>query len=740
MSAAEVLTPVERVDRASRRREGAIAVALLGAAAAFVALWPFAAVIEAGSWSMTAVALIIAVAAVGGLVRSLAGRHPAVWSLLAQIVAIVLLLTLLAMPEGALFGMVPTSTTGAIFARHAADALDAVAYGTAPLEATSALRTVIGLGFGTVAILLDQLIALRAALPAIVLVAAVGALPMIITLGDADVAWFVLFAVLALFLLRHAAGRDPDAPRRASTGAVVSLGAAAIVATLVIAPVLPVSATWIGAGSSVRLDPSLRLGDDLRRPVPFTVLTLATEASTAPYLRIATLSSFDGEEWTADEGDAQPLADGFGDDQWRAEFAAEEPQRTSVRVNGITGAWLPVPYPATRISGVSPGWQIMPDNRTVVSSVRDAADEDYTVTTATIEPTLEQIRATPARPSAGGSPAELPPIIAEAAAEVTAGAASDYDALVALQDWFRSEFSYSLDAPVDGGFDGTGADAVAAFLDERSGYCIHFAGAFALMAESLDMQVRIVVGYLPGARTDETRDEETIFTVRSDQLHAWPEVRFDGIGWVPFEPTATLGVPTEFAPAEVDEDAGGGGDAPEATVAPSAAPTSAAEVDRDEGDMSTADGDALERLDPTPVVLVAGAVLIVLLLPALLRLLRRGRRRAAAARGDAASAWREVRDVLVDLRMPVSSADSPRARGAGLIETGADPDAVRTLVDAVERRSYAASPAAPGDLSAALHRVSADLHRAADGRTRARAVLIPRSLFVADGSRSPLLV
>jgi len=150
---------------------------------------------------------------------------------------------------------------------------------------------------------------------------------------------------------------------------------------------------------------------------------------------------------------------------------------------------------------------------------------------------------------------ELPEVIGETAAGVTADATNDYDRLIALQSWFRSQFSYSLETPVDEGFDGTGADAVARFLDVKSGYCIHFAGAFALMAESLDMEVRIVVGYLPGALTETTRGDEAVYSVSSDQLHSWPEVLFPGVGWVPFEPTASLGVPTSFSAAAT---AGGG--------------------------------------------------------------------------------------------------------------------------------------------------------------------------------------
>jgi transglutaminase-like putative cysteine protease len=50
---------------------------------------------------------------------------------------------------------------------------------------------------------------------------------------------------------------------------------------------------------------------------------------------------------------------------------------------------------------------------------------------------------------------------------------------------------------VQEGFDGQGVDAVAAFLQAKTGYCVHFAGAFALMARSLGMPTRIVVGFLP---------------------------------------------------------------------------------------------------------------------------------------------------------------------------------------------------------------------------------------------------
>ncbi|WP_439255858.1 transglutaminaseTgpA domain-containing protein [Microbacterium sp. A94] len=730
------VVPVRAERRESTRQtERTFAVAVLTTISSFLVLWPYTSVIAAGVWSLMCIAVIMLIAVTGFIVRQVRSGHAdRPWSTLgAQLLVSVLALTAMIEPFGAFFGVVPTEVTLRSVGVLASEAFQQVQFGTAPLESTRGLNAMLVIGFCVIAILLDQLIAARLALLAVILVAAAGAMPTIITRGDADVVWFVGLALVALFLFRHSTRHDRTAPRQASVGVMVSVGAAVIVAALVITPVLPVSATWIGAGTSVQLNPSLRLGDDLRRPTPFTVMTLATKSTSAPYLRIASLSQFDGETWTPDETDRQPLRAGFGAPDWAEDLDSIE-QRTSIRVSGIASSMLPVPFPATKIVGVSSGWQVVPANRTVISSTRDAEGEDYTVTTENVLPTKEQIQAAPVTSASTEPVEELPAVIGEMAREVTADAGTAYDKLIALQNWFRSQFSYSLDAPVDGGFDGTGAEAVAEFLDARSGYCIHFAGAFALMAQSMDMQVRIVVGYLPGRMTDEKRGTESIYAVSSEQLHAWPEVHFEGIGWVSFEPTASLGVPTSFQAASTGGGSATGPAAPAPSAAPSAAPTNGPEIDRDQGGTSTADGQPLRQLNPTPVMLgVLGAVL-VLLLPALVRFVLYLVRRGRARDGDAMTAWREVQDTLIDLRLPASDADSPRVRGAALVKSGADPAMVRVLVDAVERASFARTAGDGGDLSPAVAQITTALRRSVDFRARAAAALVPRSLFISRTS------
>ena len=747
MSAAE--RRQKRAGRLSWHREyelpaGTVVPSVLAAAAGLVAMWPFTSVIEPGSWSFAVLAVIVVTALTGMTMRTLL-RQRAGWArdlstLAAQIVVAVGTLTLLVAGDTAVFGVVPTDSTIFAFQTLTAAAWEEVVFGAAPIAASPGLEAVMGIGFALVAILLDQLVAQRGAIMASLLTAVVGSLPMIVTLGGVNVVWFVLLGIIILVLLRYTAAQNSDSPRRPSLAVASGVGVAALVATLIVAPVLPVSASLTGTGVGVTVDASLRLGDDLRQPNPVEVLTMATTADAAPYLRLTTLSEFNGRIWEPDRGDLQAQSEGFGPDEWGDDIDTTD-QNTSIRVIRMSSSWLPVPYPATSVQGIPSAWRLSADNRTITSRSADAVGNDYTVRSAEVSPTLEQIRATPASaPISDEDPVELPAVIGDTAEEVTADATNDYDRLIALQSWFRSEFAYSLETPVDEGFDGTGADAVARFLDVRSGYCIHFAGAFALMAESLDMEVRIVVGYLPGVLTDNTRGDEAVYSVSSDQLHSWPEVLFPGIGWVPFEPTASLGVPTAFAAGSTTGGGSGGSATPAPTAAPSTEATSGPEVDReDAGDNSSAGGE-LRRLDPTPIMLTTLGILVLLLLPAMTRLSLRLSRRGRARRGDAASAWAELRATMQDLRLPLSDAETPRMRGVDLVrDSGVDAVTMRTLVDAVERASYARPNATQADgLDEALGDALAQMRRSVDRWTRVRAFLLPRSLFVSRRADVPL--
>lgn len=92
---------------------------------------------------------------------------------------------------------------------------------------------------------------------------------------------------------------------------------------------------------------------------------------------------------------------------------------------------------------------------------------------------------------------------------------------------------------------------MAEFLAVRRGFCQQFATMFALAARSLGLPTRVVVGFTPGEILPEGAAEQggdgTTYAVYGRQAHSWPEVLFDGVGWISFEPTPGRGDPSTQA-------------------------------------------------------------------------------------------------------------------------------------------------------------------------------------------------
>ncbi len=66
----------------------------------------------------------------------------------------------------------------------------------------------------------------------------------------------------------------------------------------------------------------------------------------------------------------------------------------------------------------------------------------------------------------------------------------------------------------------------------HAGYCQHFAGAAALLLRVAGVPTRVVVGFATGEQIG-----QHTWAVRDKDAHAWIEVYFPGVGWVPFNPT-----------------------------------------------------------------------------------------------------------------------------------------------------------------------------------------------------------
>ncbi|GAA5207242.1 transglutaminaseTgpA domain-containing protein [Microbacterium kyungheense] len=740
-------------DRGARRGgQRLLAFAIL--AALLAALLPVARVVQSGAWLIGALALAALVLAAGYNARKF--RLPAVAVTLIELAVWVVFMTLVFLRETALLWVIPTLDTFRAVPILIGNASEEITLGAAPLEPTLSLAFVVVGAMGLLTIIVDHVV-VTARMPLLgsVGIIAVSLIPAIAVPGDVDVMGFVFLAITILFLLRsETRSREKPLEREAERTAgvpatAVGIGAIAIVVAVIATPALPAPARAGGGGfgPGAGIDATLQLGDDLRRPQDTVVIKLRTDSPVVPYLRATTLSTFEGDVWEPDRSQTVALTSdrAFGEIDLADDIDTTE-YTTKVDIVNLDTVWAPVPYPAEAVTGLDGLWGAVPYNRTVATANGTTQGQSYEVVYDPPRPSLEQMRALVSggdqvRDDTTELPQDLPPIIAETAAQVTADATSDYDKLIALQRWFRGgEFTYSLEAPVEDGFDGSGADAVAQFLDVKKGYCVHFASAFALMARTLHIPSRIVVGYLPGEATSETLDGEVVYAVKSSQLHAWPEVYFEGVGWISFEPTVSLGVPTTFSPAAALPGQGQGADTPAPGVTP--APSRSVDPSRlgpDEQRNASQTGATRSAIDPVPLFGVVMLVVFVLALPFLARELRRRQQDASARRGDAAAAWQSVQDAAIDIGVEVPSSETPRAFAQRLIsQHGVPASEMNTVLIAIERVSYSRAGTRSywmGDAAAdAATAVRAALLASVPPSRRIVAILAPRSLVIRPGS------
>lgn len=741
-----------------RWQRGELILAIGVFVALMAALLPLLKVVDPSAWVAGAVFVPLAVLAAGCAARWY--RLPAVAVSLIEAGVWVVLITLVFLRDTALVGIIPTLASIQEVPALVRQAVDEIIVGAAPLTASPALAFLIVGSMGLLAIVIDHVvITARMPLVAAVGLVAVSLIPSIAVPSAFDVIGFALLAAAVLFLLRtetRTRNQPPARPRArgfstpASTSATaLGIGAIAVIVAIVATPLLPTPASRagdVGIGTA-SINPNLTLGDDLRKPKDVQVLTFTSTMPNVPYLRAVTLSSFNGKVWLPDRTDSTPVGRGagFGDVQVDSDIKVEEYQ-TKVTIQNLVTQYLPIPFPAVAIDGLTGQWAVMPQNRTVIGSTTTVQGLSYEVITDLPEPTLEQIRAASARlgsdnPYDHSLPPNTPAIIGGLARQLTDGAGSDYDALVDLQNWFRgSDFTYSLTAPVRDGYDTSGVASVTAFLKQKEGYCIHFASAFAMMARELGMASRIVVGYLPGTDTTASFQGDSVYSVSSAQLHAWPEVYFQGIGWIPFEPTKSLGNATNFVSGVTGSaDSQDGTDATTSPDQASPSPTTSVDANgRQFGDDQNLTS-ANPASQSVPWALGALGVLIVLAIPSVVGFIRRRRQDAAARDGDPEAAWVSVQETAIDLGIPVPASESARAFGRRLVrEHGVPPDPMGVLIGAIEQSAYAQDGQRwywqDAELAASSVAVRVAMLRSAPAGRRWLGLLFPRSLVVRPGS------
>lgn len=633
-------------------------------------------------WMLQAVLLVAVQAVVAALARRVPLARPL--TVLAQLVAVLILLTFTFARDVAVLGFVPgPGAFRRLGGLLTAGVSDVGQYQT-PAPVTDGIRLMLVGGVVLIALVVDALaVTYRNAAPAGLPLLALYSVAAGLSSGGARWLWFVL-AGAGYLLLLLAEGRDrlsrwgrvfAGAPADAGGGpqsflggpgdgtatapvrAGRRIGAMALGIALAAPAVLPSLGDGLlgpagtgggpgGAGDNTitAVNPLVSLQDSLNQPQDREVLSYRTTASSNSdvYLRIVALDQFDGTEWKPSQRRVEPVRSplpgppGLNDD-----VKADEIRTSVAAAGGYRQNWLPLPYPVTSVN-IDGRWRFEPAGRTLVGERgQTTAGMKYQVSSLIVRPTAEQLAKAPPPDSKlqeeyTAVPRTLPGLVASEARRVTAGAENNYERAVELQDWFARSGEFTYDTEVSAG---TGAKAVERFLTAKEGFCVHFAFTMAAMARTLEIPARVAVGYVPGAA-----EADGSWSVGIKDAHAWPELYFEGVGWTRFEPTPSRGSTPAYAQPEFPSGSTDENDpATRDPAVPAPVPSGSASCDQR--------AQALGECEPGGTALVGGppdggfpaggrlaagvAVLLLLALPSLPVLWRRRVRRlrlAAAGR------------------------------------------------------------------------------------------------------------
>ncbi|HTP17358.1 MAG TPA: DUF3488 and transglutaminase-like domain-containing protein [Streptosporangiaceae bacterium] len=405
-------------------------------------------------------------------------------------------------------------------------------------------------------------------------------------------------------------------------------------------------------------------------------------------------------------------------------------------------SFLPLPY-APWLLRVPGDWREDDATQMVYSGQSSLRGMTFSVTSKVADPTRQQLNDGAAARQPTGQQAYLSfpgpqrAALRRIALGITSRAKTPYERALALQNWFvaAGRFRYTLHPDLPN----TGAALLDFLTRDRRGYCQQFAVAMADLARLLGIPSRIAVGYTGGIQ-----QTDTTWQVTSDDAHAWPELYFQGAGWLRFEPTpggiggqGTASQPSYASPTVTGRlvpPPAAGGTSPGPGQKAGARGHGGTELTGGTG--SGPAGPARSRRTGLALPLALAAVIAAALAaigPGTARVIvtRRRWRQAHGNAGAASAAWRELSDDLDDLGVGVRPSESPRAL-ASRIESAhrlpdAARDALRRVSSAVERSRYAAEPGPAGTLRADVTAVRAALAQQVTRGARWRARLLPAS-------------
>lgn len=705
------------------------------------------------------------------IVAALRYRGPArAWHSLVGLLASILMLLWVFVPQHLGLGILPTPGSIHDIGNLINQARQSMQAEHAPLQSTEGLRLLVASALTGLACLTDVLcILLRRPLLAAAPLLEVLAVASATSSKSANPIWFAAAAIGFLLILLTGTRLQDRAWGPSVDGTAGRLGGgrrmatAGIAAALIVPLLLPTVPTNLlaraahhdgigngaGAGGQVVLSDLASLRGSLQRPNPTPLFTVQVGIGDSPfYIRQEVDDEFTNTGW-------RPSGTTFGAPTklplTRTNFPIAPASSTPTNVGAFSinavftilnlgGKTLPIlsnPH-AIQVSGGGT-W----NSRTAsVFDVSLKRGMTYTESVQQLAPSLDQLHNAPDWTGSGDPqldaqlrqlPPNQPAEVVDLANRLTDGLSSPFAKASAISDYFtdgKNGFIYSLTTGPD---DGT--NALVSFLNKKAGFCQQYASAAAVLMREAGLPARVVLGY-----THQAPDAQGLITVTTADAHAWVEVYFEGIGWIPFDPTPLAGSNTTRAvvlPWATHPNSSGSSTAePTANRGPSSVPTS----------QSVAAGpnqsDVTAPLVPIIVWQLGLALLgtLVLLLLALFgpQLIRRRQRRRRLDRakltGNPEPLWLELaataadRDALWPDTVTVSQVADWLAR-RGVDKRGSD--AVRVVADSIQRDRFSAHPIAhiPPDSVAALDQTLTRWARRGDHRISLLQRWLPRSLM-----------
>ncbi|WP_243064573.1 transglutaminase family protein [Humibacter sp. RRB41] len=596
--------------------------------------------------------------------------------------------TALALPAEGIAGIVPTPTslldlaTGSVFGWS-----DAVTL-RAPLEAPPYIAvvpyaTTLLVSLVCVSIALrwpagSKRATLRAALilagPVLVFLAA-------ILLGTRDPFYAgmrgVLFAAIALCWLgwrirlsKRSIAADPGLTRKAIAGSAVVVLVAVVIGGAAGIVTAPSSSSRLVVRDAVQ--PPF---DPLEYPAPLagfrkytndlqkTKLFTATNLPSGTLVRLATMDAYDGVVWSVTGPGEQ--TNGSGSFELLGSsipapslFTAGATTTTKFTILGYDNVWMPNLGYVDKLTfdshpgDTDPTTTVRVNTTTGTTAVTSGVSRglSYTINaTAQKIPNDKALKNVPVASIAMPSVTNVPDVVATKAEQYAGGSASAIQKLRNIERSLKKlgYLSHGRASDPVPSRAGEGADRMSDLLQKTPmvGDQEQYTSAFALMARHLGYPVRVVMGF-----KGHTDGKGTV-TYTGDDITAWDEVAFQGVGWVPFFPTPTKTdapkdqtVKPKLQPQ------------PQVRQPPNTPPKADDLLTPVKTKDSKLPTDKHAFVLPTWAYYVGGGVLVVLLaifVPMLIVTLRKSRRRKRRARGpgdrQAAGAWDELVDRFGEL-------------------------------------------------------------------------------------------